>query len=362
MTSAQAERDAPAPTALQAVCPSGKVGEFRHGTKCTGYYDESGLVDIQSAGRPTSKEYVRTKSLIHAGVDLVAPEGSDVFPIADGTVDDVISSDKDPNFGALGYMLLIQHKVTAADKPTYSLYLHLREKPSVGVGEAVIAGKTVLGKVGTTGSAFGPNLHVEVRHFGGRFSEAWKNIYGVERPSNEATFNEAGFAQHWSDPEKFTAGSTGQSAEVADLDSAWGVIDWGLKAIAGRDAMSRIHGIHWKYEGTFFYPRSKTATFTEENFHQLPAQWRSEWTQNQDGKVSSQIKVIDGSGAWLQQGSRVTDWTSRLAAARENVYQEILLWLLSGASAISARKCWTTRRLGGKAEGWKTPGSVKAAR
>src|SRR6266446_2409241 len=64
----------PSAVLLAAVCPKAQIGEFRHGTKCTGYYAENRLVDIQLAGRATSTEFVSTKSLVHAGVDLIAPE------------------------------------------------------------------------------------------------------------------------------------------------------------------------------------------------------------------------------------------------------------------------------------------------
>ena len=100
-----------------------------------GYYDEKGLVDIVLAGEQTSKEYVRTKTLIHAGVDLIAPLGSEIRPIADGVVDDIISSDKDPDFPkGLGYMVLLKHKDYAANKPTYSIYLHLQNGPATPLG------------------------------------------------------------------------------------------------------------------------------------------------------------------------------------------------------------------------------------
>ena len=224
---------------LSAVCPKSKPGEFRHGTKCTGYYDAAALVDIQIAGNPTSKEYVSTKSLVHAGVDLVAPEGNEIYPIADGTVDAVISSDKDANFKSLGYMVLIQHKNKFEGKPTWSLYLHLKEKPSVVMGDAVTAGKTLLGRVGSTGAAFGPHLHLEVRHFAGRFSEKWKNIYGIERPSSEATFGEKDFAENWTDPEKFAAAAANAPpANVTGTTSVAAVSDAKPVSLSQRKRMA----------------------------------------------------------------------------------------------------------------------------
>lgn len=194
---------------FKAVCPSGKPGEFRHGTKCVGYYEtdeakqKDRLVDIQVAGTATTKAYSKTKSLVHAGVDIIAPEKSDVFPIADGTVDQVLSAPSDKDFNSLGYMVIIEHKAQTNGKPTFSLYLHLKEKPKVEVGQAVTAGKTLLGNVGATGATFGAHLHLEIRHFPGRFYSGWNNIYGIERPKDIATFKEAEFAENWVNPETF---------------------------------------------------------------------------------------------------------------------------------------------------------------
>jgi murein DD-endopeptidase MepM/ murein hydrolase activator NlpD len=123
-----------------------------------------------------------------------------VFPIADGTVDDVVLSPNDKDFTSLGYMVIVEHKAKLGGKPTFSIYLHLKAKPKVEAGQAVVAGKTLLGNVGATGAAFGPHLHLEVRHFAGRFFEKWKNIYGIERPKDEATFDEGEFAANWVNP------------------------------------------------------------------------------------------------------------------------------------------------------------------
>jgi murein DD-endopeptidase MepM/ murein hydrolase activator NlpD len=206
-SASSATDEQPNPTgSLLGVCPNGKIGGFGFGTKCTGFYnwDEAKqkdvLVDIQIAGTTTSLNYTKTKSLVHGGVDIVAPEGSELFPIADGTVDDVLLSPADPNFNSLGYMVTVEHKEQVAGKPTFSLYLHMKEKPKVEIGQDVVAGKTLLGYVGSTGAAFGAHVHIEVRHFAGRFSPKWNNIYGIERPKEEATFDETDFEQNWINP------------------------------------------------------------------------------------------------------------------------------------------------------------------
>lgn len=203
------------------VCPNGSLGQFRHGTKCVGYYDATQpdgrltLIDIQLAGKASSKSYTKTKSLVHAGVDIVAPEGSEIRPVADGTVDDVIVSPNDENFGSLGYMVIVEHAQKFGGKSVYSVYLHMREKPNVTVGQSVKAGETVLGLVGSTGAAFGPHIHFELRRFAGRFSPKWKNIYGIERPKDEATFDESDFAANWLNPENPAAGTSGPSGQTS---------------------------------------------------------------------------------------------------------------------------------------------------
>jgi murein DD-endopeptidase MepM/ murein hydrolase activator NlpD len=200
-----------APWSLAILRPNGNLGEFRHGTKCVGFYEAAQpegkltLVDIQVAGKASSKSYTKTKSLVHAGLDIVGPEGSEIRPAADGTVDDVIVSPNDENFGSLGYMVIVEHAQKFVGKPVYSVYLHMKDKPKVAVGQSVKAGQTVLGLVGSTGAAFGPHVHFELRRFSGRFFPKWKNIYGIERPKEEATFDESDFAANWLDPEKAAA-------------------------------------------------------------------------------------------------------------------------------------------------------------
>jgi|GEM_PF-1126930 len=188
---------------LTIVCPRGKLGDFKHGTKCTGFYTATApggslkLVDIQLPEKDSAKPYTKSKSLVHAGIDIVAIEGSQIYSVADGTVDDIVQSPSDENFATLGYAVVVEHERKVDGKPTYSLYLHMREKAKVQLGQSVKAGQTVLGLVGSTGAAFGPHVHFEIRHFPGRFNPKWKNIYGIERPKDEATFVESAFLSDW---------------------------------------------------------------------------------------------------------------------------------------------------------------------
>lgn len=197
----------------KAMCPAGKPGEFHHGTRCVGYYDYDEkaqkwkVVEILLLGEEPTKNYKKTKGLVHAGADVAAVQGSEIHPIADGTVSDAISDTSDKNFGSLGYMVIVQHKDKSDGKDTFSLYLHMKDPPKVQKGQAVTAGKDVLGYVGQTGAAFGEHVHVEVRHFPDRFFVNWRNIYGITSPVEEATFNADEFASNWIDPEKFASAS-----------------------------------------------------------------------------------------------------------------------------------------------------------
>ena len=193
----------PDSSSISTVCPAGKLGEFTHGARCTGYYDSNGLVDIQLYGVASAKPYERTKELVHPGVDIVAEEGSPIYAIRDGVVVDIIGAETDRNWNSLGYMVIVEHPGTGDGPKYYSAYFHMKQKPAVGIGDSVVAGKTELGLVGHTGSAFGNHLHLEVRTFKDRFNPAWNNIYGIVSPGPGNTFDEKTFESSWVDPLKF---------------------------------------------------------------------------------------------------------------------------------------------------------------
>lgn len=90
----------------------------------------------------------------HGGTDIAAPEGTLINPTQAGTVSKV-SYD-----GVSGNYLKIKHP-----DGTESLYCHLKEAPSVKVGQSVST-STNVGKVGSTGVSTGPHLHFEVRYNG----------------------------------------------------------------------------------------------------------------------------------------------------------------------------------------------------
>jgi murein DD-endopeptidase MepM/ murein hydrolase activator NlpD len=90
---------------------------------------------------------------MHAGLDLAAPLGSDVYPARAGTV---AAIDEDVIYGKY---VIITH-----DNGWTSLYGHL-SAIMVGLHSAVNSG-TLIGKVGSTGQSTGPHLHFELRQNG----------------------------------------------------------------------------------------------------------------------------------------------------------------------------------------------------
>lgn len=86
----------------------------------------------------------------HKGIDLAAPEGTNVFACKSGVV---ANASKDRIYGNF---VILDH-----DSNTQSVYAHLSEI-LVATGQIVNSG-TIIGKVGTTGASTGPHLHFEIR-------------------------------------------------------------------------------------------------------------------------------------------------------------------------------------------------------
>ena len=89
----------------------------------------------------------------HPGIDLEAPEGSEVRPVFGGRV---VYSDW---FRGYGNTVIVDH-----GDGVLSIYAHLREL-SKAVG-ATVDPTTILGRSGSTGSLLGPRLYLEIREQG----------------------------------------------------------------------------------------------------------------------------------------------------------------------------------------------------
>ena len=89
----------------------------------------------------------------HAGIDLAAPAGTDVYAARDGVVTEAGTSP------VLGEYIVITH-----DGSWSTVYGHL-SKRLARLNDRVESGM-IIGKVGSTGESTGPHLHFEVRNRG----------------------------------------------------------------------------------------------------------------------------------------------------------------------------------------------------
>jgi len=98
----------------------------------------------------------------HHGVDYNNPTGTQVYAAADGEV--IFAGDDSetlfsPWSDFYGNLIVLEHTIDG--EPFYTLYAHLSQI-EVETGELVSAGGRI-GKVGSSGSAIGGHLHLEVR-------------------------------------------------------------------------------------------------------------------------------------------------------------------------------------------------------
>ena len=90
---------------------------------------------------------------MHQGIDLAAPEGTEVYAVSDGVVTEI---GDDPVYGI--YIIIThQNRLT-------SLYGHLQKVETVL--RSTVRSGTLIGRVGTTGQTTGPHLHFELRQDG----------------------------------------------------------------------------------------------------------------------------------------------------------------------------------------------------
>ena len=87
----------------------------------------------------------------HAGIDLIAPAGTEVMAAGPGLV-----TWAGKRTGGWGKLVTVAH-----GRGVRTMYAHL-STIDVKVGDW-ISGGTVVGRVGATGDATGPHLHFEVR-------------------------------------------------------------------------------------------------------------------------------------------------------------------------------------------------------
>lgn len=92
---------------------------------------------------------------IHSGLDLAAPDGTEIMAAADGTVTRASYTDSG------GGIIVIEHHIDGQTVAT--AYIHMWQTGiHVIVGQQVTAGQHI-GDVGSSGHSTGPHLHFEVR-------------------------------------------------------------------------------------------------------------------------------------------------------------------------------------------------------
>jgi murein DD-endopeptidase MepM/ murein hydrolase activator NlpD len=92
---------------------------------------------------------------MHGGIDLAAPEGTEVYAAKSGTVMDL---GEDP---ILGNYVIISH-----ENNMVSLYGHLSSIDSNTTLHTRVQSGELIAKVGSTGQSTGPHLHFEIRQNG----------------------------------------------------------------------------------------------------------------------------------------------------------------------------------------------------
>lgn len=96
----------------------------------------------------------------HKGLDIAAPEGTDIYAGGDGVV---VSAGW--NSGGYGYFVMVDHL-----DGYQTVYAHMSAVYAVA-GQTVTRGQ-LIGAVGNTGNSFGDHLHFEVRYMGMCFDPA----------------------------------------------------------------------------------------------------------------------------------------------------------------------------------------------
>jgi murein DD-endopeptidase MepM/ murein hydrolase activator NlpD len=91
--------------------------------------------------------------VMHQGIDLAAPEGTEVFAVADGVVTET------------GYHPIYGNYIIISHSGRWtSLYGHLQKIETVL--RSTVRSGTLIGRVGSTGQSTGPHLHFELRQDG----------------------------------------------------------------------------------------------------------------------------------------------------------------------------------------------------
>lgn len=149
---------------------------FQRWTYHLGTYknNPNGKIQWPFPSAPVSSPYGPRWGGMHTGTDFSMPRGTPISAVAEGKVAAVGWN----VVGLCGYGVLIDHGTINGQKIS-SLYCHMSDGTSpLRVGQEVSPGQTV-GKVGSTGAATGPHLHLEIWVNGNPFGKGgtWADPY-----------------------------------------------------------------------------------------------------------------------------------------------------------------------------------------
>ncbi len=134
-----------------------------------------GLITQQFGERP--EVYGKFGLPGHEGIDFQAPNGSEIYAVADGTVSDVRpDGNSNPNAKPYGNQIRIQHA-----EGYESIYAHLQQILVV-LGQTVTAGQ-LIGLADNTGNSAGAHLHFAVKKKGATAAGATNYPYDLIDPT-----------------------------------------------------------------------------------------------------------------------------------------------------------------------------------
>jgi murein DD-endopeptidase MepM/ murein hydrolase activator NlpD len=96
---------------------------------------------------------------MQAGIDLIAPIGTNVNSINSGTVHETRSEDESNGYG--NYIIIESNGY-------YFMYAHLKNKPAFNIGTNISSGQ-LIGLGGDSDTTGEPHLHIESRLKSGNF-------------------------------------------------------------------------------------------------------------------------------------------------------------------------------------------------
>jgi len=195
----------------------------------------------------------------HHGVEFANPQGTPIVAVGPGTVY-YAGSDAERPFGPrpnfYGNLVVLQLAQGWQGRPVFALYGHM-DTVTVTAGQTVTTGE-VLGTVGTTGVAYGPHLHFEVRldspesYWATRNPELWlapaggagvvalrvTNERGQHLPGMRVTFTCSDGAQRFLDTYWDTSvtpdDTYGENAAMTDVPAGYCKFEtpWGGKTLS----------------------------------------------------------------------------------------------------------------------------------